>query len=107
MTINIEAISTLTERYQTTVPKTVRNALNLEKHDSIQYLIRPNGEVVLTRAAPPEQQDPALGAFLQFLATDITQHPERLQSIDAGLITRLRSLVGDVDLSAPLSPDDD
>ena len=42
--------STLTDRYQTTVPETVRRALRLGKRDKIHYTIRPDGEVVLTRA---------------------------------------------------------
>ena len=43
--------STLTDRYQTTVPETVRRALRLGKRDKIHYTIRSDGEVVLTRAA--------------------------------------------------------
>ena len=41
--------STLTDRYQTTVPETVRRALRLGKRDKIHYTIRSDGEVVLTR----------------------------------------------------------
>jgi antitoxin PrlF len=105
----LEAESTLTDRYQTTVPETVRRALRLGKRDKIHYTIRPDGEVVLTRAERDQQADPALGAFLGFLARDITEHPERLQAVDTGLVQRIQSLVGgvDVDLNAPLSADDE
>ena len=50
-----------------------------------------------------------LGQFLVFLATDITRHPERLQAVDAGLVHRLQSLVGgvEVDLDAALLADDE
>jgi antitoxin PrlF len=50
-----------------------------------------------------------LGAFLGFLATDITRHPERLQAIDASLVERIQSLTGgvEIDLDAPLSADDE
>jgi len=101
--------STLTERYQTTVPETVRRALKLGKRDKIHYIIRPSGEVVLTRAELPEDDDPILGQFLGFLARDIAEHPERLQAVDAGLVKRLHSLVGDVgiDLDSALSVDDE
>lgn len=104
--------STLTERYQTTVPETVRRALKLGKRDKIHYTIRPSGEVVLTRAELPEDDDPILGQFLGFLARDIAEHPEhpeRLQAVDAGLVKRLHSLVGDVgiDLDSALSVDDE
>lgn len=105
----LDVESTLTDRYQTTVPETVRRALRLSKRDKIHYTIRPNGEVVLTRAEGVEEADPVLGQFLGFLARDIAQHPERLQAIDAGLVRRLHALVGDVevDLDAALSADDE
>ena len=109
MPTTLEAESTLTDRYQTTVPETVRRALRLGKRDKIHYTIRSDGEVVLSRAAPGERDDPALASFLGFLARDIVSHPERLQAIDASFVQRLQSLTGgvDVDLDATLSADDE
>jgi antitoxin PrlF len=109
MAATLEVESTLTDRYQTTVPETVRRALQLGKRDKIHYTIRPGGEVVLTRAAPSEEDDPVLGQFLGFLARDIASHPERLQAVDASFAQRLQSLTGGiaVDLDAPLSADDE
>jgi len=109
MAATLEVESTLTDRYQTTVPETVRRTLQLGKRDKIHYLIRPDGEVVITRAEGPEPVDPALTHFLQFLAGDITAHPERLQAVDTGWVQRIRSLVGGVelDLDVPLSADDE
>ena len=100
--------STLTDRYQTTVPEPVRRALSLGKRDKIHYTLRPGGEVVLTRAKVSED-DPVLGQFLGFLARDIASHPERLQTVDAQFLHRIQSLVGgiDVDLDAALSADDE
>jgi antitoxin PrlF len=100
----LEAQSTLTDRYQTTVPESVRRALHLGKRDRIRYTVRANGEVVLSRAADPGEGDPALGPFLAFLAADIERHPERLEAVDAQFVARLRTLVQDVevDLEAPL-----
>ena len=105
----LAAESTLTDRYQTTVPESVRRALRLRKRDRIQYTIRANGEVVLTRADAGTDEDPVLGEFLGVMARDIADHPERLRVLDAGLVARLQGLVGgvEVDLDAPLAPDDE
>jgi antitoxin PrlF len=99
----------ITDRYQTTVPETVRRALGLSKRDKIHYTIRPGGEVVMTRAEASEGDDPVLGQFLGFLARDMASHPERLQVVDANLAQRIQSLVGgiEVDLDATLSADDE
>jgi antitoxin PrlF len=109
MAATLEVESTLTDRYQTTVPETVRRTLQLGKRDKIHYTIRPGGEVVLSRAEPSEKDDPVLGRFLGFLARGIASHPERLQAIDAGFVQRLQSLTGgiEVDLDASLSDDDE
>lgn len=109
MPATLEAESTLTDRYQTTVPETVRRALRLRKRDKIQYVIRPSGEVVLTRARDAEADDPVLGQFLGFLAHDFATHPDRLQSVSSSFVQRVQSLVGEVevDLDAPLSADDE
>lgn len=109
MPTTLDVESTLTDRYQTTVPETVRRALRLGKRDKIHYTIRPGGEVVLTRAEASDGDDPVLGQFLGFLARDIASHPERLRAVDAGLVQRLQSLVGgiEVDLDAALPADDE
>jgi antitoxin PrlF len=109
MSAGLEVESTLTDRYQTTVPQTVRRALRLGKRDKIHYSIRPGGEVVLTRVDAAQVDDPVLGEFLGFLARDIADHPQRLKTIDASLVQRLQSLTGgiEVDLEAPLSADDE
>jgi antitoxin PrlF len=41
MPTSLDVESTLTDRYQTTVPETVRRALRLGKRDKIRYSIRP------------------------------------------------------------------
>jgi len=109
MSASLEVESTLTDRYQTTVPETVRRSLRLGKRDKIHYTIRPNGEVVLSRAQAAEANDPVLGQFLDFLSRDIAHHPEHLQALDANFVQRLQSLTRgiEVDLDAPLSADDE
>lgn len=105
----LEVESTLTDRYQTTVPETVRRALRLGKRDKIHYAIHPGGEVVLSRVEITEEDDPVLGRFLGFLSRDIANHPKRLQSVDASFVQRIHSLVGglEVDLDGALSADDE
>ena len=105
----LEVESALTDRYQTTVPETVRRALRLNKRDKIQYIIRPGGEVVLMRATEGDHDDPVLNQLLDFLAQDIAANPERQQTVSDSLAHRLESLVGsiDVDLNAPQSENDE
>ncbi len=100
--------STLTDRYQTTVPDRVRQALGLNKRDKIRYTIQPNGQVLLSRVESPEE-DPVLEQFLSFLARDLTNNPQHIQAVNSGLVTRIRSLVApvDLDLDAPLDDEDE
>ena len=109
MSNNLEVESTLTDRYQTTVPETVRRALRLGKRDKIHYSIRESGEVVLSRSGGTEDEDPALVTFLSFLAKDMAQQPERLQVLDAAWVQHLQALVGHVkvDLDAALPLEDE
>lgn len=109
MPATLEIESTLTDRYQTTVPETVRRALKLGKRDKIHYSIFPDGAVLMSRATQSQEDDPVLGRFLGFLAHDIANHPGHLQSINTDLVTRIQSLTAniEVDLDAPLSADDE
>ncbi len=107
MPATFELESTLTDRYQTTVPDGVRRALKLGKRDRIRYVVQSNGSVILQRAG--ESDDPLLGSFLNFLARDIAIHPQHVRVIDAGLARRMRSLTKGVkvDLGAALDAADE
>lgn len=100
--------STLTDRYQTTVPDPVRKALGLNKRDKICYTIQPNGKVWISRVDQPES-DPILGEFLNFLAQDIEKKPQHVESISVDLVSHVQFLVVDVkfDLDAPLLDEDE
>ncbi|WP_245915932.1 type II toxin-antitoxin system PrlF family antitoxin [Merismopedia glauca] len=100
--------STLTDRYQTTVPEPVRKVLGLNKRDKICYTIEPDGKVVISRTDNVES-DPILGKFLNFIARDIEKNPQRLQAISPDLVSRVQSLVAevDLDLDAPLGDEDE
>jgi antitoxin PrlF len=106
---SLEIESTLTDRYQTTVPDAVRRTLKLRKRDKIRYEVRPDGAVLLTRAEAGEESDPVVGKFLAFLARDMEAHPARIRSVSPALLRRARSLVKgvNVDFDAPLLPEDE
>jgi antitoxin PrlF len=106
---SLEIESTLTDRYQTTVPDAVRRTLKLRKRDKIRYVVRPDGAVLLTRAEAGEEIDPVVSKFLTFLARDMAVHPAQVRGINAALLRRARSLVKrvKVDLDAPLQPEDE
>jgi antitoxin PrlF len=106
MAAALELESTLTDRYQTTVPDSVRRALRLGKRDKIRYLVQGDGTVVLTRGGV-DQDDPVLRRFLQFLANDMVSRPGHVRALDRKLARRIRSLVKGVriKLDEPLNPD--
>lgn len=108
MPAKLDYESTLTDRYQTTVPDAVRRALKLGKRDKIHYSILPDGKVLLSRAEFHDD-DLVLENFLTFLAHDMKTHPHRIVGLDTGLVARIQALVKDVeiDLDAPLSTDDE
>lgn len=103
------AESTITDRYQTTVPDSIRRVLKLGKRDRLRYSVQPDGAVILERVSPEGAEDPVLGEFLAFLSRDIEAHPDRLKAFHGSLRERIQALVGhvDVDLDKPLSPDDE
>jgi len=89
--------STLTDRYQTTIPDPIRKALGLSKRDKICYTIESDGRVVISRADQIES-DPTIERFLDFLVQDIEKNPQHLQTLSADLVSHVHSLVTDVDL---------
>ena len=101
--------STLTDRYQTTVPDPVRRALGLGKRDKIRYLVQADGTVLLTRGGGVDEDDPVLARFLEFLASDIASRPGAIRALDRKLLKRLESLVKGVrvKLDEPLDPRDE
>lgn len=99
--------SSVTDRYQTTVPSAVRTALGLGQRDKIAWTIAPGGKVeVGAMREDAEHEDSALAAFLSLLGRDIATG--NLQSAGP-LFARMEALVGNarVDLDAPLPDEDD
>ena len=108
MTALAKDVSKLTDRYQTTVPASVRKQLKLGKGDQIRYCTEPSGRVYI-EPVRSNVEDLVLGAFLDYVEADIKVHPDRIRAFDGALHGRLAALVGDVDvdLDAPLSLEDE
>jgi antitoxin PrlF len=97
--------STLTSRYQTTIPAAIREALEIGKNDSIGYVLTSAGKVELIKeAAEKGPEDDALGPFLKLLDAHIAYVSPSNSTVvaydkddpeeDLALATRL-SLLGD------------
>ncbi|PPD43750.1 MAG: regulator [Methylobacter sp.] len=109
MSTPLQFESTLTDRYQTTIPETVRRALKIGKRDKLQYTLQANGAVLLTRGQETNGDDPVLGDFLQFLANDMVANPTHLQPVSESLLDDIQTLTSgiQVDLDAPLAAEDE
>ncbi len=100
--------STLTDRYQTTVPAPVRKYLGLNKNDKICYTLHPDGAVLISRGEPAAN-DPILENFLDLLAQDMQKNPKNLRPINSDLVNKVQSLVSEVnfDINEPLADEDE
>src|SRR5437588_11879779 len=106
---SLEIESTLTDRYQTTVPDAVRRTLKLRKRDKIRYVVRPDGAVLLTRAEAGEESDPEVGKIMAFQTRDMQLRPSQIRGINTALVRHDRSLVKGImsDLNTRLRPEED
>jgi antitoxin PrlF len=106
--LSLYSDSSLTNRYQTTIPEMVRKALNLKKRDKIRYTLQSDGSVIISRI-DQDENDPVLTQFLTFIANDVSQNPKNVSSLSTELVERISPLVSDVeiDLNSPLSDEDD
>ena len=104
-----EIPATITERGQTTVPAAIRRMLDLGKRDRVVFRGLSDGTVVIAKKEDADaHEDPVIGKFLGFLASDMAGHPRRIRPVPRGMITRGRALVEGVtgDLGAALHDDD-
>lgn len=90
---SFEEVSTITSKGQTTIPKSVRQALGVGEGDQIAFRVDKGG-VTITRAAM--DSDPAIAAFLSFLAKDVESHPHRLRAFPPALAKSIAKLTADV-----------
>jgi antitoxin PrlF len=90
--------STVTQRYQTTVPNGVRKALGVQGSDRLVWEIQGDQAIVRRASAVEvEEDDPALEPFLRMLAADIETHPEHLRGIPECLYRSILELTEGVD----------
>jgi antitoxin PrlF len=97
--------STLTARYQTTIPTEVRRRLGLQAGDQISYRFTDEGRVELVRE---HAEDQLLGAMLMALEQDLSRRPDQLVALDADTYADLakwnQAVDLDEDLDAPSCP---
>jgi antitoxin PrlF len=78
-----ELESSLTDRYQTTVPARVRKLLGLNKRDKLEWIMDESGGIRVGKKPPEtEHADPVFDQWLDFLEKDMLEHPERLIRLD-------------------------
>ena len=65
--MSTRAVSKLTRKYQTTIPAAVRDALLLEKGDSIVFEVGDDGRVVLRKSVPLDV------AFVDVVQSQLTE----------------------------------
>ena len=97
-----QEIGTITAKGQTTIPKSVRQALGVDYGGKIAFLIDEHG--VTLRRADSEHDDPAIDSFLSFLAQDIERRPGALVPLTPAMADRLAALTKGIeaDLDAPI-----
>ena len=80
-----ELESSLTDRYQTTVPARIRKLLGLNKRDKLEWILDESGGVRVSKRDPETQEhiDATMDAWLDFLAKDMAKHPEHLVPLTA------------------------
>lgn len=108
MTHLLQTESTLTSRYQTTIPDAVRKALHLNKKDKILYTVQSDGHVLISKIEK-NSDDPLIDSFLEFIAEDIKNNPQNIMPINQTLFNRIEALVNGVelDLNELLSDEED
>lgn len=82
--------SRLTRRSQTTIPKAVKNALNIAAGDDIGYVIEGDSVRLVNASDRAENTDPVLEQFLELVESDIAAG--HVVAIPASLLEQIRNL---------------
>jgi len=100
--------STITAKGQTTIPKSVRQALGVDYGGRISFRVDDQRRVYVEKATAVESEDPVVERFLAFLAQDMAKHPDAsIVNLPAGLRDRIAALTDGipVDLDAEIDGD--
>jgi antitoxin PrlF len=100
--------STITAKGQTTVPKSVRQALGVDYGGRIAFVVDDQRRVYVQKADAEETEDPVIEGFLAFLAQDMARHPGKsVISFPKALLDRAATLTDGmvVDLDAEIEGD--
>lgn len=90
-----QEICRITAKGQTTVPKSVRQALGVGYGGRIAFEVSDAG--VTVHAAPEEEhEDPALAPFLALLEADIIARPEALVPLTPEFIADMKALADEI-----------
>ncbi len=101
----LEEVSTITAKGQTTIPKSVRHVLGVDKGGKIAF--RVDDHVVTVLRAEAEHDDPTVDAFLAFLDTDMQRRPEALTALSSSLADRLAQLTHGVSVDLDMAIEGD
>jgi len=100
--------STITAKGQTTVPKSIRQALGVDYGGRIAFFVDDQRRVYVQKAEVEEAADPVIDSFLEFLAQDMVKRPEKsVLPFPQSLLDRAVALTADmtVDLDAEIEGD--
>lgn len=98
--------STLTDRFQTTIPKGVREALGLRRGDRLAYRLEGDRVVIAKADAVETLDDPALGPFLDLIERDLSERPHAIRPVAGAYADELRQLIADVDIDLDAALED-
>lgn len=88
----IHELATLTSKGQITLPKSIRQALGVDAGGKIAFDLSEDGQVIVSRANAGHE-DPAIGAFLDLLVSDI-QAGRRVQTLPEDLAQAMLEQAG-------------
>lgn len=102
----LKKISTITDKGQVTIPKSVREALGLGYGGRVAFYVDENRHVSLEREID-EEDDPVIDSFLTFLSQDMENNPNHIEEFSVALRQRMEALTRgmQVDPDDPITGD--